>query len=153
MDRISDDVPVSVRAVLLQWRRAASVVRVSNQLMANTDLDVMVDHVLEDLVVHLTKAVLAEQLARDTESVQEEVPASWWQHAKADFGDTRVGERLGRTRLGRWAARRWPVRMQRITLSVTWSRHATRPYSTLKADEKLGPIVYREDVARAMVRW
>lgn len=100
----------------------------------------------DELVYRLSGFVLSEHLAADTQTDSREFPASWWDHAKLSAADWAAGHRhLGRP--VRWfVVKKRPPRMKRVEFSVTWHRAATRPHSTIKVPDQLGPVVYQERV-------
>lgn len=104
---------------------------------------------LEDrLRAELKAWVLTEHLADDTETATAKVPQSWVDHLKHDLqGWTREHTRLRRP--VRWWIDRHPIKQRTITLSVTWHRRATRPYSSIGPASDLGSVIYQEYTERA----
>ena len=98
----------------------------------NTSVDAAADHLTGQMVFELRSCVLAEKLPPEEITRSEEVPASWWQHFKADHG---------RRLWLRWLVRRRPVRTETLSLTVFLRRYWAYPEArSLPVDRFGGPV-------------
>jgi hypothetical protein len=74
----------------------------------------LVKHESEAMVISMSAYVLAERLARETQQVAFDVPASWWQHWKRDCAPA-------------WLRRRWPVRTTRLSRTMKFETFRAYP--------------------------
>jgi hypothetical protein len=90
------------------------------------------------LVVSLSSYVLAEHLARETQTVTLRVPASWWQHFKRDvlYGSGRFRPT--------WVMRRWPARVRTLSREVTFTAWRAYPQASGIPKDLGTPVLYEE---------
>jgi hypothetical protein len=81
-------------------------------------VDVSAEYLSDMLCVRLRSYVLAEKLADVTKTSALSVPASWWQHLKADHFPC-------------WYTRRWPVRTTSWTQEVNFKAYRTYPNASI----------------------
>jgi hypothetical protein len=74
----------------------------------------LVERERDSMIVEMTAYVTAHRLARETQTVTFEVPASWWQHWKQDAAPE-------------WLRRRWPVRTRRLSRTVRFETFRAYP--------------------------
>lgn len=96
-------------SIILEKLRFAAAARLSPYVAHNLDVE-FINSFAEHLVIRLSSAVLAKQIppvvAMDYREVEWFVPASWWQHWKADHEDAWYARAF---------VRRWPVRRLRYS--------------------------------------
>lgn len=130
---------------VLNKDRVAAMSHFSPSLLQDLKLEVAQDMMYRTLVARMETFVLSEHLADDTQTATKQVPATWRDHAKQDFGYW-VEKPHNRVvyAVASWIKKRLkPITFRTLELSVMWHRAATRPHSTIVAKD-LGPVVYQE---------
>jgi len=127
---------VELARVVLERLQVAAQAAVTGQLLRDAAVDVRAD-IADRLIVSLRSHVLAEHLASHTETATVEVPATWWDHWKADHHELAHW----------WSLNVRPLRPPRRvthTLTVHWDDWAAFPHATI-ADDRLGaPVLWRQ---------
>lgn len=91
-------------------------------------------HALHDLVYQINAHVQAQHLGDEIHTHTEQIPATWWQHWKADHNG----------RIARWIKRRRPVKTKDLTFCVETNNYAAFTDSQIVHDPRLGkPRVWR----------
>lgn len=136
----------SFETVLLERLRVGVQQAVSGELAHSVEVEAYADHITNSMIYQLTAHVLAERLPTETDRqaipLSYDVPATWWQHWKADH--PRAAKRL----------RLKPVRMETHTrtvhTAVDISRYWTYPEAKRLHTDFGGP--YRAMVVQPF-RW
>lgn len=114
------DATVSTRQVTLDWLKVGAQASLPRHLVDSLDFSVERDRMRDMLTARITAQLLAERLPTEhietTVSPAVPVPATWWQHWKAEHPRVWRG----------WLARRWPVRTRDITMTATLRVDLTR---------------------------
>jgi len=133
---------VELERVVLERLQVAAQTAVTGEVLRDAAVDVRAD-LADRLIVSLRSHVLAEHLASHTETATVQVPATWWDHWKADHHE-----------LAHWWSRHVrplaPPRRLTHTLTVHWDDWATFPSSTIAFDDdRLGPVVFLRQSRRS----
>lgn len=88
--------------VVLPLERFMVTKRIPQTVLSNMKFDCQLEDSLRDLVMYLSKEIV--RSAPRTETVQFDVPATWWQHLKQDHAPE-------------WFLKRYPVVMRQIPFS------------------------------------
>lgn len=107
---------------------------IARYVLQNAELKIVED-VAHGMLMQLVSEVLKERVVGETQTVHLYVPASWWQHFKETYKDSRL---FG------WFVRKHPVVKTKLEKTVTFQRYFTYPNADVpKQVTPLGrPIIY-----------
>lgn len=102
---------------------------VSPEMVYGVDIEIVEQHLTDNIVLHLSKDVYGEKLEPETVTRTCSVPATWWQHYRFVH--------RGAWWL-RWHVKRWPIKFEQITLTATWDNWVMYPWASYRfpADER-----------------
>lgn len=84
------------------------------------------EHMGRDMILGLSAEVLRDHIVDEVQTVTLEVPASWWQHFKADHRD----------RFGfRWFVKRFPILLETWNKEVRFDRYYNYPDARISLPE------------------
>jgi hypothetical protein len=113
-------------------KKFAQVLQIPAEMI---DLSVSESYFTDSLLIRFKATIYGEELPPHTETVHEQVPATWWQHFKYDYAERWWLRALVRHR---------PPRARTITLTATWENMAAYPWAQLRTQptpEHLGAAV------------
>lgn len=123
-----------VKQHLLERTRVSNYRIIARYVWENTEFHA-VERAAEDMLIELVSEVLCERVVGETQTVELNVPASWWQVFKQTYQ---------KSRLFGWFVRQHPVKFQTLKKTVTFQRYHTYPNADIpKQITPLGrPIIY-----------
>ena len=110
---------VKYEEVLLEKLRVASMTAVNRLMLEDFSVDVMADILTDQLAVRLEKEVLGETLGRQTYTITQYHPRSWWQMFKDEH-------------MPSWFIRKFPIKLTPHETTIRWTDIATFPFSSIK---------------------
>jgi hypothetical protein len=106
--------------------------------VANTANFSVQEQIGSDMLLGLTAEVLRDHIVNEIQTVTLEVPATWWQHFKADHRD-----RFGFRRF----IKRFPIRRETWTKNITFDRYYDYPDASIALPEdQFGKFIVYETV-------
>jgi len=144
----SRNMALELQARTLERIRFAARVPLSPEVAADIDVEVLADAATGMLMVGLTGFLLAEKLGHGEDVASARVPATWWDHWKADHA-----EAINRPWFRYWIWRLEPARYRTLTVEGAWTDYATFPRARYRLpDARLGPVYFRREL-RAEAWW
>lgn len=127
------DMP-EVKQLILHRERIATYRVIARYVLDNAEFHA-IERAAEDMTVELVSEVLRERVVGETQTAELDVPASWWQHFKQTYKDSRLLRRF---------VRRYPVKVTTLKKTVTFQRYFHYPNAdVVMPPTPLGrPIVY-----------
>ena len=129
---------LELQTVTLQRLKLGLMTHLGPDMLQSLELEVAADYLSQMMAARLTAMVLAERVQVADYTSALEVPATWWDHLKAD-----------RPRAARWWSR-WvwrlaPPRRRRAEIHGRWEDHATFPHATYVNPDprRLGPVIFQ----------
>jgi hypothetical protein len=107
-----------MREIVLEQLKIAGVQKIGRTTLENMKMSNWWEGPTEDLILRLSSYMLAERIVDDTYEFEYKIPATWWQHFKAEKFP--LGWKL-----------RWPVKYRTEKEIVKFVRHATYPMASL----------------------
>lgn len=134
---------IDMREIMLEKLKIAGVQKIGRTTLDNMKMSNWWEGPTEDLVLRLSSYMLAQRIVDDTYEFEYKIPATWWQHFKAEKFPLS------------WKLR-WPVKYRTEKEIVKFVRHATYPMASLIPKEhkdfftqKLGGVeVIKDSIER-----
>jgi hypothetical protein len=127
--------------IILDWQKVGIQMPTG---LRDVEISEARDIFMDRILMRLKTFVLTERLANDTVTQSVEIPVTSWDMFKEEA--QRWADKKPCRILTRWWLRKRPRKTRTLTLTATWTRAATRPESKIRFHDKLGPVVYQEEL-------